>query len=82
MHGILIEWMVIFERYSLGLPIVRDYDESSQGSANLHSIHIHEKNKWGYPGIDIYIACIVPQDSHGVLIDACSSRFMSWKHDI
>ena len=73
---------MIFAKPTFRLPIVRDYDESSQGSANLHSIHIREKNKWGYPGIDVYIACIVLEGSHGVLIDACSSRFMCWKYDI
>ena len=80
--GSLMEQIVIFAKPTFGLPIVRDYDESSQGSANLHSIHICEKNKWGSPGIDVYIACIVSQGSHGVLINACSSRFMCWKHDI
>ena len=73
---------MVFAKPTFGLPIVRDYDESSQGSANLYSIHIHEKNKWDYPGIGVYIACIVPQGSRGVLIDECSSRFVCWKHDI
>ena len=80
MHGIVKAWVVVFEKYTLGLPHIQGCDEASHESYVFCSVHIYELTERDYPAIGLITAGIVHKSCYGILIDKSSYNYVCWRH--